>query len=110
MYWVKYHLNYLRNWRKAVEAISKALKDLAVEAEVYVVGGAAEGRLTVLSDIDVLICVSSSSSREELAQLRKQVLAMAMDKYGLPWDYPVELHVYVKEECKEILKKAKRAQ
>lgn len=32
-------MNHLRNWREAVEAISRALGDLEVEAEVYVVGG-----------------------------------------------------------------------
>lgn len=109
MYWVKYHLNQLRNWRRAVEAVSRALEDLTVEAEAYVIGGAAEDRLTVLSDVDVLICVDSSSSREGLAQLRRQVLAKAIDEYGLPWDYPVELHVYLREECEQMLKKARKA-
>lgn len=71
--------------------------------------GVAEDRLTVLSDIDVLICVSSPSSNEELARLRKRVLAEAMDAYGLPWDYPIELHVYAKGECEKILKKARKA-
>lgn len=91
-----------------MEAISRAVEDLAVEADVFVIGGAAEDRLTALSDVDVLICVRSPGSREELARLRKRVLARAMDEHGLPWDYPVELHVRFKEECGEILKKARK--
>ncbi|MBS7645857.1 MAG: nucleotidyltransferase domain-containing protein [Candidatus Bathyarchaeia archaeon] len=110
MYWVKYHLNHLRDWRRAVEAVSRALKDLAADAEAYVIGGAAEGRLTALSDIDVLICVGSSRSRGELARLRRRILARAMDEYGLPWDYPVELHVYAREDCEGILKRARKIQ
>ncbi|MGC8848904.1 MAG: hypothetical protein ACP5QI_00320 [Candidatus Bathyarchaeia archaeon] len=53
----------------------------------------------------MLICVGPSCSREELAQLRRRVLARAMDEYGLPWDYPVELHVHAKGEREEILKR-----
>lgn len=105
MFWVKYHLEHLRNWRKAVEAVVKAVEDLKLDAEVYVVGGAAEGRLTILSDVDVLICVRGWG--EDLRMIRKKVLAKAMDNYNLPWDYPIELHIYPVEECLETLKYSK---
>ena len=105
MFWVKYHLEHLKNWRKAVEAIVKAVEDLRLDAEVYVVGGAAEGRLTILSDVDVLVCVKKEG--EDLRELRKQILVKAMDKYGLPWDYPVEIHVHPVKECLEIIRYSK---
>lgn len=101
MFWAKYHLEHLRNWRKAAEAVAKAVEDLKLNAEVYVVGGAAEGRLTILSDIDILVCVKEET--EDLGKLRKQILTKAMDKYGLPWDYPVEIHISPAKECAETL-------
>jgi len=96
MFWVKHHIEHLRNWRRAVEAVAKAVEDLKLDAEVYVFGGAAENRLTVLSDIDVLICVRKEEG--DFRELKKKILIRAMDKYNLPWDYPIELHVHPTEE------------
>ncbi|RLE85151.1 MAG: hypothetical protein DRJ41_01805 [Thermoprotei archaeon] len=107
-YWAKHHLMYLKRWKEAARAILRAAKDLGLRAEIYVIGGAAEGRLTVLSDVDVLLCVKDPSLENDLRKLRVEVLAKAMDSYGLPWDYPVELHVYAEEECKDILSRLKR--
>jgi len=103
MFWVKYHLNHLRNWRRAVNAVAEALDDLEVDAELYVIGGAAENRLTVLSDIDLLLCVKETYERSGLGRLRRRLLALAMDKYGLPLDYPIELHIMTIGECREQL-------
>ena len=51
--------------REAVKTtIVKPVKELKLGAEVYVVG--AEGRLAILSDIDVLLCVRSHLSSEEV--------------------------------------------
>ena len=107
MSWAKYHLEHLRRWREAVEAIAKAVRDLGVKAELYVIGGAAESRLTILSDIDVLLCLKEELGPEDLWALRRRVLGVAMDKYGLPMDYPVELHIQDKETCSETLRHGK---
>ena len=107
MYWVKYHLQHLRKWREAVKTIAKAVKDLNIKAEVYVIGGAAESRLTILSDIDVLICLEEELGTEDMWILRRRVLEVAMDKYGLPIDYPIELHVHDKKTCNKILQQRK---
>ena len=107
MYWAKYHLEHLRMWREAVEAIAKAVRDLGIKAELYVIGGAAESRLTILSDIDVLLCLEEELGAEDLWALRRRVLGVAMDKYGLPIDYPVELHIRDKKTCNEILRYGK---
>ncbi len=108
VYWVKYHLEHLRNWRLAANLIAKVAKDIRDNVEVYVIGGAAEGRLTILSDIDVLICINEPISEKEIAELRKRILIKAMDEYGLPWDYPVELHIHTKCECERLLKRLKK--
>ena len=107
MFWAKHHLEHLRRWREAVEAIAKAIRDLGIKAELYVIGGAAESRLTILSDIDVLLCLEEGLGPEDLWALRRKVLGVAMDKYGLPIDYPVELHIWDKKTCSKSLRREK---
>ncbi|RLE57225.1 MAG: hypothetical protein DRJ40_02620 [Thermoprotei archaeon] len=107
MYWAKYHLQHLKKWREAAEAIAKAVKDLHIKAEVYVIGGAAEDRLTVLSDIDILLCLEEKPKIEDVWILRRKVLEIAMDKYGLPIDYPIELHIQDKKTCNQTLQHRK---
>ena len=107
MFWAKHHLEHLRRWKEAVRAIAKAVRDLGVKAELYVIGGAAESRLTILSDIDVLLCLEEGLGPEDRWALRRKVLGLAMDKYGLPIDYPVELHVWDKKTCDEALRREK---
>ena len=107
MYWAKYHLKHLRRWKEAVEAVDKAVRDLRIKAELYVIGGAAESRLTILSDIDVLLCLEEKLRVEDLWMLRRKVLKVAMDKYGLPIDYPIELHIQDKETCSKTLRHGK---
>jgi len=107
MSWAKQHLEHLRRWREAVEAIAKAIRDLGIKAELYVIGGAAESRLTILSDIDVLLCLEEELGPEDRWALRKKVLGLAMDRYGLPIDYPVELHIWDKKTCSKTLRHEK---
>ncbi|MGC8983384.1 MAG: nucleotidyltransferase domain-containing protein [Desulfurococcaceae archaeon] len=101
MSWIRYHVNYLKMWRKAAEVIAKAAEEAGLRAEVYVVGEAAEGRLTVLSDVDVVIAVHGEPSADEAKGIRRLVLRLTIDHYGLPWDYPVEVHVMGYEEFKK---------
>jgi len=107
MSWAKYHLDHLKSWMDAAKAIAGAVDTLELDADVYVIEGAAEGRLTVLSDIDVLICVNEPEA--DPWSLRRLILTTAMDKHGLPWDYPVELHIRSRKECSELLRRAKKA-
>ena len=106
MFWVRYHLRHLKAWREAVKAVANAVKSLGLDADVYVIGGAAERRLTVLSDIDVLVCVDESCGVGPW-ELRRRILTRAMDEHGLPWDYPIELHILVRRECEKLLKSLK---
>ena len=88
--WVRYHFSHLRRWREYAESIAKAAVELGPGARVYIIGGVAEGRVTVLSDIDILVVVPRGAKRRGLA---RDILLRAMEKYGLPWDAPVELHI-----------------
>ena len=107
MYWAKYHLQHLKKWREAVEAIAKAVSEIVPGAEVYVVGGAAENRLTVLSDIDIVVCLGEKVEPDSIWELRRRILATAIDKYGLPWDYPVEIHILTCDVFKDMFRNKK---
>ena len=53
--WVRYRFEHLRRWMDYALKVAKAARDVLGDVRVYVVGGVAEGRTTVLSDIDILI-------------------------------------------------------
>ncbi len=100
-------LSYLRGWRKYLEILVRAASDVCSGCEVYVFGGAAEDRLTALSDIDVLIVTSEGLDRERSAKIRGEILWRAFD-YGLPLDYPVEIHLVTRRELERYIKRARR--
>ena len=96
-------LRRLKRWREYVPAVAKAAKDLlGPETKVYVVGGAAEDRLTVVSDVDILIISSNVPKGGERLYLSVKIREVAVDRYGLPWDYPIDLHIYTPEEFEEV--------
>lgn len=48
-------LRVIRGWRRYAEIIARAVEATIPDASVYLAGGAAEGRLTILSDVDVVV-------------------------------------------------------
>jgi hypothetical protein len=106
--WVKYHFKHLRRWREYARAIARAARDLVPNARVYVIGGVAEDRTTVLSDIDILIIIPDTASANK-RRLYVDIMVRAMDLYGLPWDAPVELHIIGEGEARDYLEHSGRA-
>jgi len=106
--WVKYKIEYLRNWKHYVNLLAKSIKELLPNTQAYVIGGAAEDRLTILSDIDVLIVIDKPLTDSQRRKLKTDILWNAIEKYGLPWDYPVEIHIATKEELKTYLRHTKK--
>jgi len=90
----------LLSWRRYVGSVVKAAKEvLGPDTQVYVVGGAAEGRLTALSDIDfVLVTLNAPQTLRDRVRLAIIVRDKAVTRYGLPMDYPVDIHIYGPEE------------
>ena len=89
---VKTRLQLLSEWRQAVNKLVEILRRLYPSAQVYLFGGAAENRLTVLSDIDILVVFPEESIESEK---RVQVLAEVweeLEKIGLA-HYPFDIHV-----------------
>ncbi len=103
--WVRIHFQHLRRWRVYAERVARAAWELVPGSKVYVIGGVAEGRVTVLSDIDVLVVVPRPRlDGRERRRLAVQILVRAMEAYGLPWDAPVEVHVAGTEEAERYLR------
>ncbi|MFP3163964.1 MAG: nucleotidyltransferase domain-containing protein [Acidianus hospitalis] len=88
--------------------MARAVHDIEPNAEVYVIGGVAENRITVLSDIDILIVIKRKLSGKERKELSKKVLTRAMDFYDLPFDAPVELHIEDEENAKRFFSISKK--
>jgi predicted nucleotidyltransferase len=102
--WVRYHFQHLRRWRDYAEKVAAAAGSIDPRAEVYVIGGVAENRATVLSDIDVLVIVSKPRLEpREKKRLAVRILDEAIARHGLPWDAPVEVHVVGREEAARFL-------
>ena len=104
--WSRYarrRIEYLGEWRRYARIVAEAAKSI-VNAEVYIVGGAAEGRLTVLSDIDVIVAVEEPIPEGGRKRIAADILWASIEK-GLPLDYPIEIHIVSREELKEYLRR-----
>lgn len=100
-------LQVLMEWRKHVRLACKAVKNVIPNAEIYVIGGAAENRLTIRSDIDILVVLPCTAPTfNEAIELRSRILEEAV-KLGLPLYAPIELHIVGREELKKYVKKGK---
>lgn len=99
-------LQVLRRWRQYVRIVHRAVRSAVPEAEVYVAGGAAEGRLTVMSDVDVLVVLPRALTRDEAVEVRARVMERA-EELGLPLYAPVELHVISGEELEEYARRGR---
>ncbi len=85
-------LKALRDWRRIACIVAEAARRVTGAREVYIAGGAAAGRLTVSSDIDVVVPLPREPSLEEAAELRARIIEEA-EKLGLPAYAPVEIHL-----------------
>ncbi len=95
-------LRVLMEWRRYVGIVYEAVKAVEPSAEVYVAGGAAEGRITARSDIDVLVVLPRAPAFEEAVDLRVKILERA-EGMGLPLHAPVELHIIGRRELGKYL-------
>lgn len=99
-------LRILREWRRYSRIIHEAIKETVPEAEAYLAGGAAENRLTIHSDIDVLVVLPRTPTFQEAVELRARILERA-EELGLPPYAPVELHIIGKEDLKRYTSKGR---
>ena len=105
--WARYALERylkLKRWMDYVDVIVKACKDVLTDRclHIYVVGGAAEDRLTVLSDIDVIVVIDDPSYKnlENIIAIKRRA-----EELGLPVDIPLDVKLSTEEEFKELIGK-----
>ncbi len=98
-------LRELLKWRKYAAVLIEADRKVFEEkAEVYVFGSAVEDKLTVDSDIDILVVIDKVPEKGlERARILDKIWKI-LEKRGVPWWYPFELHLVTKEEV-EILRR-----
>ena len=92
-------LQSLRRWREYAVLVACAVEKVVPGALVFVAGGAVEDRLTISSDIDVVVVLPHRPSFEEAVDLRTRILEEA-EKLGLPLTAPVEIHLVGQEDLK----------
>jgi len=98
---VETKLQLLRRWRNVTEIVARVARELYPEAEVYLFGGAVEGRLTVLSDIDIAIVFRKPLDVEEQAEIASTVWEK-LEKYGVPPYYPLHLVVLSRSDFEKL--------
>ena len=86
----------LREWRHIAYSVAKAVKKLYPEAEVYLIGGVAENRITINSDIDIAIVFKSDLSRDDRINILTHIWE-AIDN-TIPMYYPLEIHIFSTNE------------
>jgi predicted nucleotidyltransferase len=99
-------LKALAQWRELATTVARAVKEVRPDAEVYVVGGAAESRLTVLSDIDIAVVLPEEPSREEAVGIIEEIFQRA-EELGLPLYAPVEIHVVGPQGFQKLTRRGK---
>jgi len=98
---VETKLQLLRRWRNVAEIVARVARELYPEAEVYLFGGAAENRLTVLSDIDIAIVFRKPLDLEERAEIVSTIWEK-LEEYGVPPYYPLHLVVLSRSELEKL--------
>jgi predicted nucleotidyltransferase len=105
--WARYAVErymLLKRWRKLATIIAKACEDvLGKDCQgVYVVGGAAENRLTVLSDIDVVVIVDKMVFKnvDTIIAIKRRA-----EQLGLPVEAPIDLKILTREELRKLVEK-----
>ena len=96
----------LREWRSIVHNVARIVKQLYPEAEIYLIGGVAENRITVYSDIDIAVIFKTELNRDK----RIDVLTRIWESIDnvIPMYYPLEIHILdIKEFTKIKGKKIK---
>jgi len=107
--WVRHHFEHLKKWREYAVKIAKATRDIVPDAQVYVIGGVAENRVTIYSDVDILVALPTRTLDDNLVKkLKVEILTRAMDNYNLPWDAPVEIHIADAKTIEKYMKTCKK--
>ena len=102
---VEGRLKLVSKWASMVSKAVRVIKKAYPEASVYLIGGAAESRLTVLSDVD-LVVVFEGQPPDRAAVLAR--LWELLEAEGVPPYYPLEIHILGSRELEKLRGAKKR--
>ncbi|MCS6769763.1 MAG: nucleotidyltransferase domain-containing protein [Candidatus Caldarchaeum sp.] len=89
--------NMVREWRKHVREVVRAVSKILPDAKVYVFGSVVRGEAVGGSDVDILIVSKQApASNVERSALKLKIEEAA----GFPFHHPFEIHLVDEEEAK----------
>ena len=83
-------LRHLKNYRGIARRVKKIVTEKCGSVRVLVFGSVVEGKVTALSDIDILVICDLD--RDERIRLKSEIYRR------LGYDLPIELHIASEEE------------
>jgi HEPN domain-containing protein/predicted nucleotidyltransferase len=96
-------LGLLMKWRDYIDILGIVIKETMPGCKAYIVGGAAEDRLTARSDIDVLIACPDPPTRARDIAITTTRIREALEKRGVEWAYLLEFHIVDEKLAEKIL-------
>ena len=98
------HYQLLKNWRKYTPQVVKACKEVLGNhcKQIYITGGAAENRLTVQSDIDILAITANPQLKtpETIIKIKRKA-----QQLGTPPQLPLDIKILTPQELQQQLEK-----
>lgn len=92
----KSRLPLLRRWREIANKVTEAVKRLYPQAEVYLIGGIAENRATINSDVDIAIVFKEPLDRSRRIGILTHIWEFIESE--VPMYYPLEIHILEAKE------------
>ena len=80
----------MKNYRDIARKVKKIVRERCGDARILVFGSVVEGKVTALSDIDILVICDLD--RDERVRLKSEIYRR------LGYDLPVELHIASEKE------------
>ncbi len=93
-------LTLLREWRSVLDEVVSVDKEAYPEAEIYLMGGATENRLTVYSDIDLAIVFRKRLDHRERTEILEKIWEKLEGK--IPIYYPLHIIILGENELKKL--------
>ncbi|MEM1937339.1 MAG: nucleotidyltransferase domain-containing protein [Candidatus Caldarchaeum sp.] len=96
--------NMVRQWRKYVAEIAKAVSKVLPDAKLYVFGSVVKGDAVGGSDVDILVVSQHTpASNLERAKLKLRI----EEEAGLPLYHPFEIHLVDEKEAEWYYRRVK---
>ncbi len=99
-------LKLLKTWHEVVGEAANIIKSIYSEAEIYLIGGVAENRITVDSDIDLAIVFKEKIEHGKRIDILEKIWEKLEEK--IPIYYPLHIIILDQEEFNKFKGSKKR--